>query len=184
MSINATGGAGFSSSSNYLAKTAGGNSDAGGSNFISGGATSSGVIRPPLYVPQKRDNARAGTGMLSGTGVSGPNGQPQQQMTTLLNRTGPLPTSYQPPVESKPTPFKTEFNSNLYANVSSAASTSGTSSNMGVRSSSLQKKPLAPLAGSTLFKAQNPQNAATFETNVTRYKEPSAAGTKGVEEFF
>jgi hypothetical protein len=41
---------------------------------------------------------------------------------------------------------------------------------------------MAPLTGSTLFKPQIPQGAATFETNVTRYKEQTA--TKAVEEFF
>jgi len=91
----------------------------------------------------------------------------------MLNRTGPLPASYQPPLGSgtndstqnqqsiKAPQFKTEFNSNLYsglggggAGFSSAASTSGTSSNIGggTRSTSLQqKKPIAPI-GSNLFK--------------------------------
>jgi len=30
---------------------------------------SGGIIRPPLYVPQKREGGRAATGMLNGTGI-------------------------------------------------------------------------------------------------------------------
>ena len=112
----------------------------------------------------------------------------------MLNRTGPLPSTYQPPLGSgtndstanqqstQGPQFRTEFNSNLYsgfgggAGFSSAASTSGTSSNIGgARSNSLQqKKPIAPISGSNIFKtSQLAQQAVTFETNVTRYKESS-----------
>ena len=86
--------------------------------------------------------------MFSGTGMqSTANGLPSSgQPVTLLNRTGPLPSTYVPPGESGKTSanpaglsqFKTEFNSNLYSGLTSSnASTSGTSSNMGVRSGSL-----------------------------------------------
>ena len=53
MSLQSTGGAGFNSSAQKPVNP----TEIGG------------VIRPPLYVPQKRDGARAATGMLSGAGI-------------------------------------------------------------------------------------------------------------------
>lgn len=86
--------------------------------------------------------------------------------------------------------FRTEFNSNLYSGLpasSNASTNSSSQQNMGVRSNSMQKKQMAPLGGSNLFKSIAP--AATFETNVTKYKEANNTTTptganKGVGEFF
>lgn len=89
--IAATGGAGFNSNST--------SSGPGLKGAINGASQNqnenNGGIRPPLYVPQKRDGGRAATGMLNGTGIQGLSNT-ATMINPPLNRTGPLPASYQP----------------------------------------------------------------------------------------
>ncbi len=71
--VNSTGGAGFNSTANYgglgLKTAILGGGAAGSQNQNENSLGGTGVIRPPLYVPQKRDAGRAATGMLSGAGI-------------------------------------------------------------------------------------------------------------------
>ena len=89
--IAATGGAGFNSNAT--------SSGPGLKGAINGASQNqnenNGGIRPPLYVPQKRDGGRAATGMLNGTGIQGLSNT-ATMINPSLNRTGPLPASYQP----------------------------------------------------------------------------------------
>ncbi len=99
--IAATGGAGFNSTANYgPSLKAAINAAPNDQNINSFGQSNNGGIRPPLYVPQKREGGRAATGMLSGTGIQGFQQQPTM-INPPLNRTGPLPSTYQNPLDSQ-----------------------------------------------------------------------------------
>eukprot|EP00347_Sterkiella_histriomuscorum_P001332 403372439 len=154
MSLTSTGGAGFNSgATGYTPSTRpqmrtiqnepmglgiGGNSGMGG-----------GPIRPPLYVPTKRESSRTGN---ASSLVSG--GSNQQQ----------------PATDQGFKQFKTEFNSQLYAGGNPSSSTTIQNQPSLTQSNTYQKKPT--LGANSIFKPQQP--SLQFEAGIKRYQEPSA----------